>query len=156
MQFKMFENHLLLTQIRLGTWKLFQCKKSKQVKSHQVLVCLFLSLLDGICSVYGDPHYTTFDNRNHHYMGACSYTLTELCNASSGLPYFTVATQNEHRGSNKKVSYVKAVLVTVTGVSVVLGKGRTVQVCPEGDDFFFMASEYVKEVCFFILAALSN
>lgn len=55
-----------------------------------------------------------------------------------------MATQNEHRGSNKKVSYVKAVLVTVKGVSVVLGKGRTVQVCPESD--FFSPSEYVKEV----------
>ncbi|KAJ0006358.1 hypothetical protein NQD34_013631 [Periophthalmus magnuspinnatus] len=82
----------------------------------------------GICSVSGDPHYTTFDKRTHHYMGACSYTLTQLCNASSGLPYFSVYTQNEHRGSNRKVSYVRAVGITVHNVTVVLGKGRTVQV----------------------------
>ncbi|XP_028330841.1 zonadhesin-like isoform X5 [Gouania willdenowi] len=83
---------------------------------------------NGICSVSGDPHYTTFDKRTHHYMGACSYTLTKPCNESSDLPYFTVDTQNEHRGSNKKVSYVRAVVVNVNGVTVVLGKGRTVQV----------------------------
>ncbi|XP_057711322.1 zonadhesin, like isoform X4 [Corythoichthys intestinalis] len=84
---------------------------------------------NGICSVSGDPHYTTFDKRTHHYMGACSYTLTKPCNgSSSGLPYFSVDTQNERRGSNKKVSYVRAVVVQVDGVTVILGKGRTVQV----------------------------
>ncbi|XP_061664711.1 zonadhesin, like isoform X2 [Syngnathoides biaculeatus] len=84
---------------------------------------------NGMCSVSGDPHYTTFDKRTHHYMGACSYTLTETCGvSSSGLPYFSVATQNERRGSNSKVSYVRAVAVQVDGVTFVLGKGRTVQV----------------------------
>lgn len=61
-------------------------------------------------------------------MGACSYTLTKVCNVSSDLPYFSVDTQNEHRGSNKRVSYVRAVVVNVYGVTVIFGKGRTVQV----------------------------
>lgn len=61
-------------------------------------------------------------------MGACSYTLTKPCNASSDLTYFTVDTQNERRGSNKKVSYIRAVVINVNGVNVILGKGRTVQV----------------------------
>ncbi|KAM3842689.1 LOW QUALITY PROTEIN: zonadhesin, like [Diretmus argenteus] len=82
----------------------------------------------GICSVSGDPHYTSFDKKTHHYMGACSYTLTKPCNDTSGLPYFTVDTQNEHRGSNKRVSYVRAVVINVDGVTVVLSKARKVQV----------------------------
>ncbi|KAK2852096.1 hypothetical protein Q5P01_008372 [Channa striata] len=82
----------------------------------------------GMCSVSGDPHYTTFDKHNHHYMGACSYTLTKPCNISSDLPYFTVDTQNERRGGNTKVSYVRAVVIKVNGLTVILGKGRTVQV----------------------------
>ncbi|CAN9509807.1 unnamed protein product [Ophioblennius macclurei] len=82
----------------------------------------------GICSASGDPHYNTFDKHTHHYMGACSYTLTKPCNASSDMPYFTVDTQNEHRGSNKKVSYVRAVVVNVNGVTFTLGQGRKVQV----------------------------
>ncbi|PWA14817.1 hypothetical protein CCH79_00014482 [Gambusia affinis] len=83
---------------------------------------------NGICSVSGDPHYTTFDKKTHNYMGACSYTLTKPCNESSGLPYFTVDTMNEHRGSNKKVSYVRAVVINVNDVTFILGKGRKVQV----------------------------
>ncbi|XP_055757341.1 IgGFc-binding protein-like [Salvelinus fontinalis] len=82
----------------------------------------------GICTVQGDPHYTSFDKKVHNFMGSCSYTLTKPCNESSGLPYFTVDTQNEHRGSNKKVSYVRAVMVKVYGMTVILGKGRKIQV----------------------------
>ncbi|XP_068612287.1 zonadhesin, like [Brachionichthys hirsutus] len=87
-----------------------------------------LPLGNGICSVCGDPHYNTFDKHTHHYMGACSYTLTKPCNISTDLPYFVVDTQNEHRGSNKKVSYVRAVVIYVSGVTVILGKRRSVQV----------------------------
>ncbi|KAJ8007728.1 hypothetical protein DPEC_G00097200 [Dallia pectoralis] len=82
----------------------------------------------GICTVQGDPHYTSFDKRVHHFMGSCSYTLTKPCNETSGLPYFTVDTQNEHRGSNKIVSYIKAIVVKVYGITVILGKGRKIQV----------------------------
>uniref|UniRef100_A0A6Q2XSQ0 VWFD domain-containing protein n=1 Tax=Esox lucius TaxID=8010 RepID=A0A6Q2XSQ0_ESOLU len=82
----------------------------------------------GICTVQGDPHYTSFDKRVHHFMGSCSYTLTKPCNETSGMPYFTVDTQNEHRGANKVVSYVRAVVVKVYGITVVLGQGRKILV----------------------------
>lgn len=82
----------------------------------------------GICSVSGDPHYNTFDKKTHNYMGSCSYTLVKPCNESSGLPYFSVETMNEHRGSNTKVSYVREVMIHVNGVSVILGQDRTIHV----------------------------
>ncbi|MFT7810023.1 zonadhesin-like [Arapaima gigas] len=82
----------------------------------------------GICSVSGDPHYTTFDKKIHHFQGSCSYTLVQPCNVTSGLPYFSVDTQNEHRGSIKYVSYVRAVIVKVQGTKIILSKGRRVQV----------------------------
>ncbi|XP_067879876.1 zonadhesin, like [Heterodontus francisci] len=78
------------------------------------------------CSASGDPHYTTFDKLVHHFMGTCTYTLSKLCNTSSGLPYFSVETSNEHRGRNKQVSYVKAVHVEAYGHRITMMKNRRV------------------------------
>uniref|UniRef100_A0A3Q3LWL0 Zonadhesin, like n=1 Tax=Labrus bergylta TaxID=56723 RepID=A0A3Q3LWL0_9LABR len=103
-------------------WYLEGCNQKCECHSGGLIQCHNSSCLtsslsgsgSGICTVSGDPHYTSFDKRTHHYMGACSYTLTKPCNASSDLPYFTVDTQNEHRGSNKKVSYVRARTLTLS------------------------------------------
>uniref|UniRef100_A0A8B9ECK2 VWFD domain-containing protein n=1 Tax=Anser cygnoides TaxID=8845 RepID=A0A8B9ECK2_ANSCY len=59
------------------------------------------------CVVEGDPHYHTFDNQIHHFMGTCTYTLSKLCESNSSLPYFNVEAANEHRGGNTRVSYVQ-------------------------------------------------
>uniref|UniRef100_A0A3B3R8S4 VWFD domain-containing protein n=1 Tax=Paramormyrops kingsleyae TaxID=1676925 RepID=A0A3B3R8S4_9TELE len=69
-----------------------------------------------------------FNMKVHHFQGSCSYTLTQPCDATSGLPYFSVDTQNEHRGTNKHVSYIRAVVVKVQGLEIVLGKGRRILV----------------------------
>lgn len=81
-----------------------------------------------ICSASGDPHYNTFDQKVHHFMGTCTYTLSKVCNASTGLLPFAVSTTNEHRGSNTKVSYVKSVHVEVYDNQISLLKNRKVNV----------------------------
>ncbi|XP_061446246.1 zonadhesin [Rhineura floridana] len=81
-----------------------------------------------ICTISGDPHYTTYDGRLFHFMGTCTYLLSALCNATSGLPTFRIVATNEHRGGNKQVSYVKSVSVEVYGIQIVLLKGRRVTV----------------------------
>uniref|UniRef100_A0A8C9NJM6 VWFD domain-containing protein n=1 Tax=Serinus canaria TaxID=9135 RepID=A0A8C9NJM6_SERCA len=55
------------------------------------------------------PHYHTFDNQLHNFMGTCTYTLSKLCESNSSLPYFNVEAANEHRGGNTRVSYVRYV-----------------------------------------------
>ncbi|XP_077204093.1 IgGFc-binding protein-like isoform X4 [Paroedura picta] len=82
----------------------------------------------GSCSVSGDPHYYTFDQQTHHFMGNCTYTLSQLCGPDASLPYFNVEAANEHRGGNTRVSYVRSVTVEVHGLRILLEKGRTVQV----------------------------
>uniref|UniRef100_A0A8C3V3V6 VWFD domain-containing protein n=1 Tax=Catharus ustulatus TaxID=91951 RepID=A0A8C3V3V6_CATUS len=50
-----------------------------------------------ICHIYGDPHYSTFDGKLHHFQGSCNYTVVTGCdNSSVG---FSVTTRNKHRGS---------------------------------------------------------
>ncbi|XP_053116834.1 zonadhesin [Hemicordylus capensis] len=78
------------------------------------------------CTISGDPHYTTYDGRLFHFMGTCTYLLSAVCNATTGLPAFRVEATNEHRGANYKVSYVKSVSVEVYGARIVLLKGRRV------------------------------
>ncbi|KAM8777540.1 LOW QUALITY PROTEIN: zonadhesin [Rhynchonycteris naso] len=78
------------------------------------------------CTVSGDPHYLTFDGALHHFMGTCSYTLTQPCLSKSFENYFVVSTTHEFRGGNLEVSYVKAVHVKVFKLRISLIKGHKV------------------------------
>uniref|UniRef100_A0A8C0UXR3 VWFD domain-containing protein n=1 Tax=Cyanistes caeruleus TaxID=156563 RepID=A0A8C0UXR3_CYACU len=50
-----------------------------------------------VCHIYGDPHYSTFDGKLHHFQGSCNYTVVTGCdNSSVG---FSVTTRNKHRSS---------------------------------------------------------
>uniref|UniRef100_A0A096M0V5 VWFD domain-containing protein n=1 Tax=Poecilia formosa TaxID=48698 RepID=A0A096M0V5_POEFO len=82
------------------------------------------------CTVWGDPHYITFDGALAHFQGSCSYIITESLRHNNETQYKVVAT-NKHRGNNL-VSFVSSVDIYLSNppesVHVRLGPYKRVKV----------------------------
>ncbi|XP_054549618.1 zonadhesin [Talpa occidentalis] len=78
------------------------------------------------CTISGDPHYLTFDGALHHFMGTCTYTLTQPCQTIHLEDNFIVSATNEFRSGNPEVTYVTAVHVKVFKLQISLLKGHRV------------------------------
>lgn len=64
---------------------------------------------DAVCTVFGDPHYRTFDGRVFNFQGACKYLLTSDCRNDS----FSIRVTNDAR-SSRSFSWTKTVTLTVS------------------------------------------
>lgn len=73
---------------------------------------------DGVCAVFGDPHYRTFDGRVFSYQGTCKYVLARDCGPQHRRS-FSVQVQNAPR-NNERYSWTKSVTVVTQDVKVLL------------------------------------
>ncbi|XP_066508130.1 MAM and LDL-receptor class A domain-containing protein 1-like [Hoplias malabaricus] len=75
------------------------------------------------CSVYGDPHYITFDGKAYSIQGTCNYTIATTCTASPAP--FTLTARNEGRNNS---SSLNSVALSVDGLHLVIKKNKLVYV----------------------------
>lgn len=79
---------------------------------------------NGVCTVFGDPHYKTFDGKFYSFQGLCKYLLTADCTDAKN---FSIRITNEDRGV-KKSSWIKTVTLRFMDVKVNLGQKMRVKI----------------------------
>ncbi|EEB13117.1 conserved hypothetical protein [Pediculus humanus corporis] len=78
---------------------------------------------DGVCTVFGDPHYKTFDGKFFSFQGSCKYLLSEDCVGRT----FSIRVTNDAR-STKTSSWTKTISIKIGDLKVNLGQKMRVKI----------------------------
>lgn len=90
----------------------------------QFISVLFLPFVAaGTCTVFGDPHYKTFDGKFFSFQGSCKYQLTADCVDHT----FSIRVTNNDRNT-RLASWTKTVTLKMNSLKVNLGQKMRVKV----------------------------
>ncbi|GBP55686.1 hypothetical protein EVAR_18977_1 [Eumeta japonica] len=79
--------------------------------------------LDGICTVFGDPHYKTFDGKFYSFQGSCKYQLVSDCVNDT----FSIRIANDARNTSHS-SWTRTATLRVGSTKINLGRKMRVKV----------------------------
>ncbi|PIK46688.1 putative IgGFc-binding protein [Apostichopus japonicus] len=77
----------------------------------------------GLCQIWGDPHYVTFDGKKFDFQGGCQYTLVKKCKGRD-LPNFHLIGDNKRRIPGERVSYQRELILRYKGHEYVIRRHR--------------------------------
>ncbi|KAF6030812.1 BMPER [Bugula neritina] len=78
---------------------------------------------DGMCTVFGDPHYVTFDKKIYDFQGTCKYMLAKDCHSKQ----FAIYVQNFDR-YNMPGAWTKSVTLLIGDTKIGLRKNGKVKI----------------------------
>ncbi|KAK3916859.1 BMP-binding endothelial regulator protein [Frankliniella fusca] len=100
-----------------------QCPPHQRLQQVDAECCPKCVDTDGVCAVFGDPHYRTFDGKFFSFQGSCKYQLAADCVDHK----FSIRVTNDARAT-KTSSWTKTVSIKVGSVKVNLGQRLRVKV----------------------------
>ncbi|XP_078454544.1 BMP-binding endothelial regulator protein isoform X1 [Lampetra planeri] len=100
------------------------CPHGKVLTQKPDECCLKCAEKPGVCTVFGDPHYRTFDGKAFNFQGTCRYTLAKECSPPARAPpawtpRVEVVVHNDARRT-RFFSWTRAVELRVAGATVTL------------------------------------
>jgi hypothetical protein len=75
-----------------------KCPPGLQLVKKEGQCCPRCELKEGVCTVFGDPHYKTFDGRIFNFQGSCKYLLAQDCEKKANSS-FSIRITNDARDS---------------------------------------------------------
>lgn len=87
-------------------WKIL--KRDDQSQNEFFWSGNFVVIGDGVCTVFGDPHYRTFDGKFFSFQGSCKYQLAADCTNHT----FSIRVTNDGR-STRSSAWTKTIAIKV-------------------------------------------